>query len=55
MVGRIDGRSYIEFLASGSIVVSAAFVAGVNSDGLSITRFPAAMAVTTGISDKITG
>ena len=38
-----------------SIDASTAFVAGVNFDGLSMTRLPAAIAVTTGISDRLTG
>lgn len=38
-----------------SIDASTAFVAGVSFDGLSITRLLAAIAVTTGISDRLTG
>jgi hypothetical protein len=38
-----------------SIDASTAFVAGVSFDGLSMTRFPAAIAVTTGIRDRLTG
>jgi hypothetical protein len=34
---------------------STAFVAGANFDGLSMTRLPAAITVTTGISDWLTG
>ena len=37
------------------IDASRAFVAGVNFEGLSMTRLPAAIAVTTGISDRLTG
>ena len=34
---------------------STALVAGAKFDGLSMTRLPAAIAVTTGISDRFTG
>ena len=40
-----------------SLIIDAntAFVAGANLDGLSMTRLPAAITVTTGISDRLTG
>nr|WP_218847838.1 hypothetical protein [Streptomyces sp. 1222.2] len=41
--------------SSPSIDASTSFVAGVSFDGLSMTRLPAAIAVTTGMSDRLTG